>query len=256
MSEVSEVISICCRALLNTQPGETVVATEKNDVLRGDWRSPTWSRFKNQRLAVLWEVVALSLGADPIKENVTRARRDEQFAEAYKHRIKLLTRMMSDVPAPGYVTVYPSHAVNKSSQSSVNRVVDFVSCIEKLSAEDDERLPKEFTDLRASLVKIPLVTNPTYQHPAAVKADRSVPKKNQSLAIQTKQREQIAAMLYAVVCDSYGYDPTDPISKSKILIDVEAALQKQGLKGKYGMSAEKIEQALNLGKSHSESDLG
>lgn len=244
------------------------MAAIKKVISTPQWIAANWQRYRHQRVLILWEVVALSLGAEPTSKNVAAARKDARFQEAYLQRIKSLTRMMSAVPESGHVTYFPWHVYNEDKPLARNRMVDVVSCIDKLIMTEGEDLTIEFIALRESLNKIPiprepprnigLVLAPSINVQAdSTQADQLVQRtklaigamktRDQSKAIAAKESEQITAMFYAVVCDAYGYDASSLHSQKLAVADIEKAFEKVGIKGQYGFSVDKIELALRNG---------
>jgi hypothetical protein len=249
--------------------GATCMAAQEKVASTPQWKTANWQRYRHQRVLILWEVVALSLGAEPDSKNVAAARKDVQFQEAYLQRVKSLTRMMSAVPDAGHVTYFPWHVYNEDKPLARNRMVDVVSCIDKLVMTEGDGLPTEFVALRESLNKIPIPKEPPRNTglvlaPSIVVAtgsthadstadgnkltDGAAKKKDQSKAIAAKESEQIAAMFFAVVCDAYGYDSTSDISLKLTVDAIEKALQMRGILGRYGLSDKKIKEALRVGK--------
>jgi hypothetical protein len=228
--------------------------TKKNVPPPQQWVPVDWQSFRGQRVLILWEVAALSLGVNPDIKSVGAIKEDPQISKAYLHRRKLLTRSMSEVPTPGLVTYFPWHLYNKRRQEPRNRMVDVVSCIDFLSNSSQvSELPEEFKALRDTLIKCPLPPDPRLpvspglpasgvaESPAAVKS------RDQTKAIANKEVQQMAAMLFALVKYENGYEPVNPASVKASVARIEEALQEAGIKGRYGMSKAKIETALRTG---------
>lgn len=251
--------------------GESFMATWSKENKQPLWRAAKWQRYKHQRVLILWEVVALSLGAEPDSQNIANARKDSHFEDAYLQRIKSLTRMMSAVPEEGHVTFFPWHVYNQEKRLARNRMVDVVSCIDKLIKTDVDELPSEFLRLRETLSQIPLPKEPPRNSGLVIASnivvtasaakdgelangtkltEASLKKKDQSKAVSTKENEQISAMFYAVVCDAYGYDASSSTSLKETVEEIENALTKVGIKGGYGLSVGKIQEVLRVGKGH------
>lgn len=247
------------------------MASRKKIVRAPDWQTVNWRNYRHERVLILWQVVALSMNAEPNVKNVAIAKKHPEFLEAYTQRVKSLTRMMSVIPDEGHVTYLPWHVVNENTPLARNRMVDVVSCINKLLKYHAEILPTEFIDLLKTLHQIQLPKEPprnsglvinsnvvisssaaTQNNLTNVKdqVDRLDRKKDQSKAVGTKINEQASAMLYAVVCDAYGYDASSTVSKNKTVKDIENALAQAGIKGIYGMSPEKIKEVLLIGQGH------
>lgn len=247
------------------------MATREKVTSTPQWKAANWKRYRHQRVLILWEVVALSLGAEPDSKNTVEARKDPQFKDAYLQRIKSLTRMMSAVPDEGHVTYFPWHVYNEDKPLARNRMVDVVSCIDKLIKTEEGDLPKEFIALRESLSQVPLPKEPPRNHGLVLApnivvttsfaqaeqvtdgtklAEGTAKKKDQSKAVITKENEQVSAMFYAVVCDAYRYNASDPISLKNAVEEIEKALTKVGIKGGYGLSVGKIQEVLRIGLGH------
>lgn len=245
------------------------MATKQHSSPERSLPTPDWKQYEHQRALVLWQVVALSLNTEPDLKLVELAKQDSGFAASYARRKKFLGRMLSVEPLDGHVTYFPWHEYNKSKATTSNRMVDPVSCIEKLMKLEGEKLPEDFVALLEPLKRIPLPKDPRggggiYVNPsvtivagpganappvgAATANYVETKKRDQSKAIETKAAEQRAAMLYAVVCDVYGYDPTDAESLKMAVDAVNNALVARGIAGKYGLSPGKIEQALKVGE--------
>lgn len=245
------------------------MATQQHSNPERSLLTPDWRQYEHQRALVLWQVVALSLNTEPDRKLVELAKQDPEFDVSYARRKKILGRMLSVEPLEGYVTYFPWHEYNKGKERTSNRMVDPVSCIEKLMKLEGEKLPADFVALLEPLKRIPLpkdprvsgglFVNPSVTIVAGPGPDiptvggataNSVEKKkrDQSKAIETKAAEQRAAMLYAVVCDGYGHDLTDDESLKMAIDAVSNALVARGIGSKYGLSRGKIEQALKVGK--------
>jgi hypothetical protein len=248
--------------------GSQVMATTKKSNRESKQKSPNWSHFKDERVLILWQVVALSLGVEPVKTSIEQACEDQAFKDQYIRRRRTLSRMLSVEQLEDHVTYFPDHEYNKGKPQAYNRMVDVVSCIKKLQKLEHERLPKEFVDLlnplervflpvrkfenvgltlspNITIVSAPGKAESSSEDGAAIELKKG--KKDQSQAIERKEREQLSAMLCAVVLDSYGHDLSTPTGMNDAITAVEAAFERFGLKGRYGHSRAKIKTVLKEG---------
>jgi hypothetical protein len=244
------------------------MVTTKNSTRESNRKSPNWSHFKDQRVLILWQVAALSLGVEPEKKSIEQACEDEIFKDEYIRRRRTLSRMLSVEQLEDHVTYFPDHEYNKGKPQAFNRMVDVVSCIKKLQKIESERLPKEFVELLKPLERVflpvrklenvGLTLSPNITIVGApVKVESSSGdgaasalkngKKDQAQAIARKEREQLSAMLCAVVLDSYGYDLSTPKGMNGAIEAVETAFKRVGLEGRYGYSDNKIKTVLQEG---------
>lgn len=230
---------------------------------RDKWKAANWANYQNDRILILWQVAALSLGAEPELKNIKLACEDSKFKETYELRKKSLKRMLSVVPSPGHVTYFPNHELNRTSDSVSNRMVDVVSCIEKLSLSKDQNFPAEFLALNDALRKVPLLVqdsksngiqfNPTVivhantpQFSELSTASKSV-KKDQSEAVETKRYAQVCALLHAVACDAYAYEPKNSVSEYEVIKQILEAVKKLNFSSTYGLGKTNIKDALETG---------
>lgn len=227
-----------------------------------EWRRADWYRYQSDRISRVWEVVALSMGIEPMASQVNAARRNDEFKEEYELRIKTLTRMMSTTDVREHVTYFPDHPYAARAKKTRDHAVDVVTCIDKLTALKGLELPNEFVKLRETLIKLPVPPPPDHrptfilapqlpptgapQHQVPIQIDQPVPKKrDQSKANETKAADRHDLLIYALVkvhCE-YSGNASDKEKTEKIAEIVEQI--EHARYGKFGIGKDALKSILD-----------
>ena len=213
----------------------------KNEILAAE--PVDWSLQRQQRLALLWHVAAMSLNVAPTVQSIKTASMNLDFRRNYAARKKLLGLRASEIPSEGYVTYFPNHPYNKNLSGARNRVVDVVSCISVLEIAYPDALAEGFVELKADLSRLALPGSPSLMASDVIPSGK--PKKDQTNRAATIVDKNLHVLLYTLANGGYKYSVHNKPSQNELAIEQIMKDIPELYRGTYGLGRAAVTRLLH-----------
>jgi hypothetical protein len=213
---------------------------------------PDWDRQKDIAERPLWEIAALALDIDPVPMGVSARRKlDPVWKGTY---LKLVTAMCDALsPHSDKGIFFDASKPANMSRIGNKRDLKFVR-VDAASAATfvvkqckQLSLPQEFAELQTLLAQSVSKTD-AVPPKTEMTVPVSLPKKSQEQANETKASKILTALLYVVVEQEMGgWAAANVLQRKGIVIKMLEYLDRHDIRSKRGMSAEAIEDILDVG---------
>jgi hypothetical protein len=237
------------------------MVTKNNELAKQKWVGANWKHNAITREIPLFHAAALSLGIEPIKENIALAMQDADIKRTYEEYKKIIGLHLRPVPADSYVLYFPHHEFLKGVKGTNNRIIDLVSCIEFMQNDIRFKPVKEFIALKEPLSQKPI--NALTSLPSGVslqiyssggeKEKLTAPKRDLSKSTNNRLDNNLALMVYAMATSAYKYDESaTPSKKDEVINKIYDDFDKNNFKAN-GLGVDAIKNALKRGVGVAES---